>query len=57
MLSKLRGKSRPALVLLLCGGLVVSLFVASTFGAVSISFVDIWKMVLNKLPVFDFALT
>jgi len=57
MLIKLRRMNRPALFLMLGGSLVVSLFLASAFGAVNISFAEIWKMVLNKLPVFDFALT
>lgn len=43
--------------LLLGGGLVVSLFLASAFGAITIPLPDILKMVLNKLAIFDFAST
>ena len=54
---KLRRRKRLALVLLLGGGLVVSLFLASAFGAVTISFIEILKMALNKIAIFDFPST
>ena len=51
-------RSRLVIVLLILGGgLIVSLFVASAFGAVNISVPDILKMVLNKVAIFDFANT
>jgi len=43
--------------LLLSVGVVASLFLASTFGAVSIPFPDIFKMALNKIAFFDFPST
>ena len=54
---KLRRRKRLALVLLLGGGLVASLFLASAFGAVTISFIEILKMALNKIAIFDFPST
>ncbi|HEY55074.1 MAG TPA: iron chelate uptake ABC transporter family permease subunit [Dehalococcoidia bacterium] len=42
---------------MLGASLIVALFLASAFGAVSISFPDIVKMALNKVPVFDFPQT
>lgn len=51
-------RSRLVIVLLILGGgLIVSLFVASAFGAVNISVPDILKMVLNKVAIFDFSST
>lgn len=51
-------RSRLVIVLLMLGGgLIVSLFVASAFGAVNISVPDILKMVLNKVAIFDFTST
>ena len=49
-----RRRRLVSVLLLLAGGLVVSFFLASAFGAASISVSDISKMVLNKLPFFDF---
>ena len=58
MLIKLRSSNRLVLVLLLLGGsLIDALFLASAFGAVTISLPDILKMALNKIAVFDFATT
>jgi iron complex transport system permease protein len=43
------------LILFLLGAsLIIALFLASAFGAVSISFPDIVKMTLNNVPGFDF---
>jgi len=54
----LRRRNKLILVLFLLGAsLIVALFLASAFGAVSISFPDIVKMALNKVPVFDFPQT
>jgi len=54
----LRRRNKLILVLFLLGAsLIVALFLASAFGAVSISFPDIVKMALNKIPVFDFPQT
>ena len=51
-------RSRLVLVLLILGGiLTASLFLASAFGAVNISLPDMVKMVLNKVPFFDFTTT
>ena len=51
-------RSRLVIVLLILGGgLIISLFVASAFGAVNISVPDILKMVLNKVAIFDFTNT
>jgi len=58
MLSKLRGRNRLVLVLvLLGGGLVVALFLANAFGAVNIPLPEILKMALNKMAVFHFPST
>jgi len=55
---KLRSGNRLVLVLLLLGvGLVVSVFLASAFGAVTIHLSDISRMILNKLAFFDFPST
>ena len=55
MLVKRGHRNQLALVLsLLGGGLVISLFLAGAFGAVSIPLPDVFKMVLNKAVVFDF---
>lgn len=43
--------------LLLSGGLVVAVLLASAFGAITISLPDIVKMMLNKLAVFNFPAT
>jgi iron complex transport system permease protein len=45
------------ILLLLCGVLVVSVFLGSAFGAVIIPLPDISKMVLNKVAFFDFPST
>jgi iron complex transport system permease protein len=45
------------ILFLLGGGLVISLFLSSAFGAVAISLPDILKMALNKAAVFDFPST
>jgi len=45
------------LILLLGGSLVASLFLASAFGVVTISFIEILKMALNKVAIFDFPST
>lgn len=37
--------------------LIAALFIASAFGAVSISMPDIFKMALNKIAIFDFPTT
>jgi iron complex transport system permease protein len=58
MLVKWRRGNRLIWILLLLGiGLVLFLFLASAFGAVTISFPNILKMTLNKLAVFDFPAT
>lgn len=57
VLDRLKRRKRLAVISLLGGGLVVSLFLASAFGAVNISFDDILKMALNKLAIFDFTST
>ncbi len=58
MLAEMRKSNRLVWVLLLLGGiLVLSLFLASAFGAVTISLPDIFKMALNKLAVADFPST
>ncbi len=58
MLVKLRHRNQLVLVLvLLGGGLVVVSLLASAFGVVTISLPDIVKMVLNKIPIFDFPST
>lgn len=54
---RLKRRKRLAVISLLGGGLIVSLFLASAFGAVNISFDDILKMALNKLAIFDFTST
>lgn len=43
--------------LLLSGGLVAAVLLASAFGAITISLPDIVKMMLNKLAVFNFPAT
>ncbi len=58
MLVKWRHGNRLIWILLLLGiGLVLFLFLASAFGAVTISFPNILKMTLNKLAIFDFPAT
>jgi iron complex transport system permease protein len=58
MLAEMRKSNRLVWVLLVLGTiLVVSLFLASAFGAVTISLPDIFKMALNKLAVADFPST
>ena len=55
---KKKRRNRLVLVLLiLAGGLIVSLFLASAFGVVTISLPDILKMALNKVAFIDFAST
>ena len=54
----MRRRSRLVLVLLLLGGgVVTSLFLASAFGAVNIPFPDILKIALNKAAIFNFPAT
>ncbi len=50
---RLRRRNRIALISLLGGSLVVSLLVASAFGAVNIPIVDILRMAINKLTALD----
>jgi len=51
----LKRRNKIALVLSLLGVcLIAALFLASAFGAVSISIPDIGKMALNKIAIFDF---
>ena len=58
MLSKLRRSNRLILILLLLsGGLVIALLLASAFGAVTVPLPDILKMSLNKVGIFDFSPT
>ena len=58
MAQKPRRRRRLVFVLLvLAGALVLSLFVASAFGAATISLPDIVKMALNKLAFVDFPAT
>jgi len=58
MLSKLGRSNRLILILLLLsGGLVIALLLASAFGAVTVSLPDILKMSLNKIAVSDFSPT
>jgi len=55
---KLRRGNRIVWVSLLLGGILIfSLFLASVFGAVTISLPDIFQMTLNKLAIFDFPST
>ena len=55
MLVKLRRRERLALVVVILGGsLVVASFLASAFGAVTVSFADILRMALNKVAFFNF---
>jgi iron complex transport system permease protein len=55
---KPRRRNRLVLVLLiLAGGLIASLFVASAFGVVTISLPNIFKMALNKIAFIDFPST
>jgi len=55
---KQRRRRRLVLVLLiLAGGLVASLFLAGAFGVVTIALPDVFKMALNKIPLFDFPST
>jgi iron complex transport system permease protein len=55
MLTKSRRGNRLILVLLLLsGGLVIASLLASAFGAVNLSLLDILKMALNKVAPFDF---
>lgn len=54
MSGRLRGRGRFALILLcLAAGLVLTLFVASIFGTVTLSLPDMVKMTLDKLPFID----
>jgi len=58
MLTKSRRGNRLILVLLLLGGgLVIASLLASAFGAVNVSLLDILKMALNKVTLFDFSPT
>ncbi len=58
MLTKLRHGNRLVWVSLLLGGILIfSLFLASTFGAVTIPLPDILQMTLNKVAIFDFPST
>ena len=58
MLTKLRHGNRLVWVSLLLGGvLIFSLFLASAFGAVTISLPQIIQMILNKAAIFDFPST
>jgi len=58
MLAKLRHGNRLVWVLLLLGVILIfSLFLASSFGAVTISLAEILKMILNKIAIFDFPAT
>jgi len=58
MLGKWRHGNRLIWILLLLGiGLVIFLFLATAFGAATISLPNILKMTLNKLAVFDFPAT
>jgi iron complex transport system permease protein len=58
MLVKLRRGERLVLVVIvLGGGLIVSSFLASALGAVTVSVADILRMALNKMAVFDFPAT
>ncbi len=58
MLDKLRHGNRLLWVSLLLGGiLVLALFLASAFGAVTIPLPDILKMTLNKVAFFHFPVT
>ena len=55
---KIRYGNRLIWVCLLLGGvLILSLFLASAFGAVTIPLPDILKMALNKIAIFDFPST
>jgi iron complex transport system permease protein len=58
MLTKLRHGSRLVWVSVLLGGILIfSLFLASAFGAVTISIPEILQMTLNKIAFFDFPST
>ena len=58
MLVKLGRGQRLALVTIVLGGsLIAASFLASAFGAVTVSIADILRMVLNKIAVFDFPTT
>lgn len=58
MLVKLgRGERLVLVVIVLGGGLIVASFLASAFGAVTVSVADILRMALNKMAVFDFPTT
>ncbi len=58
MLLKLKRSNRLILVSFLLGGsLIASVFLASAFGAVTIPLLDILKMALNKVAIFDFPST
>ncbi|MFC2035871.1 FecCD family ABC transporter permease [Chloroflexota bacterium] len=55
---KLRHSNRLVWISLLLGGILIfSLFLAGTFGAVTIPLLDILQMTLNKLAIFDFPST
>ncbi len=52
-----RGNRLLSISLLLGVTLTISLFLASAFGAVTISLPDIFRMTLNKIAIFDFPTT
>ncbi|MDD4876390.1 MAG: iron chelate uptake ABC transporter family permease subunit [Dehalococcoidales bacterium] len=55
MLNKLKHGNKLILILTLMGGvLIIISLIASSFGAVTIPLPNIFKMVLNKISVFDF---
>jgi len=51
----LRGNRRATVLILLLGILAVCLLVATALGTVSIPFLDVVKMSLNKIALFDFS--
>ena len=54
----MRRRNKLILILILLGScLIVSLLLASAFGAVAISLPDILRMALNKIAIFDFPST
>ena len=58
MLIKLGRGERLALVVIGLGGaLIVSSFLASAFGAVTVSLADIFRIILNKVAIFEFPAT
>jgi iron complex transport system permease protein len=52
-----RGNRLLSISLLLGAILIISLFLASAFGAVTVSLPDIFKMTLNRIAIFDFPTT